>query len=71
MKKIIISLLLLVLSVSVFSQANTAPPKKTFGIHTEKRMFIKKGDRRHPKHHHPKKHNMGDKKHFMENHKKK
>jgi hypothetical protein len=68
MKKIITSLLVLLLSVPVFSQTGSPPPK-TFQIHSEKRPFIKKDDRKRRGHHHVKQ-KMHVKKHFNERHKK-
>ncbi len=72
MKKLILSLIFLALSISVLPQAGPSAQKKSFPIHTEKRMFIKKGDRhRHGgHHHHPKKNKPGDRKHFNDRHKK-
>jgi hypothetical protein len=68
MKKLITSLLVLLLSVPVFSQTGSPPPK-TFQIHSEKRPFIKKGDRKRRGHHHHGKSQMHVKKHLNERHK--
>lgn len=72
MKKLIISLFLWMLGCYAFSKAGPNVQQKTFRIHTEKRMFIKKMDRekhnRHRRHHRARK--MADRQHFMEHHKK-
>lgn len=71
MKKLIIPFIILMLCSLMYSNAGIPVQQKVFQIHTEKRAFVKKGDRKHRRHHHhPKKNRMGDKKHFMENHKK-
>ncbi len=67
MKKLLTSLLVLLLSIPVFSQTGSPPPK-TFQIHSEKRPFIKKGDRKRKGHHHRIRNKMHVKKHFKEGH---
>jgi hypothetical protein len=70
MKKLLTSLLVLFLTVPVFSQTSSPPPR-TFQIHSEKRPFIKKGDRKRWKaRHHHRMRKMADKRHFQEKHKK-
>jgi len=69
MKKLLVALLIMLMNVPVFSQTGSPPPK-TFQIHSEKRPFIKKGERKKRKHHRHIKHKMMEKKHFRENHKK-
>ncbi len=67
MKKLIVSMLLIFLGAPVFSQAVTQAPR-TFHIHSEKRPFIKKGDRKKMKHRHHIKHKMKGGKHLREKH---
>jgi hypothetical protein len=70
MKKLIISVLVIFLSIPVFAQAPPQAPK-VFQIHSEKRPFIKKGDRKRKKgHRHHIRKKMHDKKHIGESHKK-
>ncbi len=72
MKKLLLSILLMAFCVTVFSETNAQTSQKTFKIHSEKRMFVKKGMRHHGKHNHHGRKNlrMGNKKKLMENHKK-
>ena len=69
MKKLLISILIGFMVFPAFSQGTSQAPK-TIHIHSEKRPFIKKGDRKKKKHRHRAKHRMHDKKHFQQNHKK-
>ncbi len=69
MKKLLTSLLIVLLSLPVFSQTGS-PPSKVFQIHSEKRPFVKKDrrERRKGRHHHRQR-KMNDRAHFRENHK--
>jgi len=71
MKKLIVSLVLLVLGFTGLSAASAPIQEKPIQIHTEKRPFIRKGDpRRHGRHHHHHPRRKGGGRHMRENHKK-
>jgi len=70
MKKLFILFFLLTVSVGAFSRPVAQSGPKSYQIHSEKRMFVKKENRHNHRHHHNHGGKMGGKKKSMENHKK-